>query len=113
MTAWEAAHKTISPIVGNKPINGPASKFMQAKGFAVSPYGVFKCYEDFLDVLIIDEGDECTVEDKEGAVLKTGIIIKNERGCEKIAMFLKKFVESKNRKLYIPPACYLSKGCKK
>jgi LPPG:FO 2-phospho-L-lactate transferase len=54
----------ISPIIENNPISGPAGKFMRAKGFEVSPYGVFKCYEDFLDVLVIDESDESPVSEK-------------------------------------------------
>jgi LPPG:FO 2-phospho-L-lactate transferase len=82
----------ISPIVGNKPISGPAGKFMRAKGFEVSPYGVFKCYEDFLAMFVIDKGDECKV-DKEVAVFKTDIIIKNGADSEKLAMFLKKYLK--------------------
>ncbi len=82
----------ISPIVGNKPISGPAGKFMQAKGFEVSPYGVFKCYEDFLDVLVIDKDDECPT-DKEVEVLKTDIIIKNDADSEKLAAFLKRYLQ--------------------
>jgi LPPG:FO 2-phospho-L-lactate transferase len=78
----------ISPIVGNEPVSGPAGKFMRAKGFEVSPYGVFKCYEDFLDVLIIDTGDECRVEDKELKVLKTDIMIRNDADSERLGMFL-------------------------
>jgi LPPG:FO 2-phospho-L-lactate transferase len=61
---------------------------MQAKGFEVSPYGVFKCYEDFLDVLIIDTGDECTVRDKNVEVVKTDIMIRNDEDSEKLASFL-------------------------
>ncbi len=79
----------ISPIVGNEPVSGPAGKFMQAKGFEVSPYGVFKCYEDFLDVLIIDTEDECLVEDEGVDVFKTNIIIRNAESSEKLAIFLK------------------------
>lgn len=82
----------ISPIVGNEPISGPAGKFMRAKGFEVSPYGVFKCYEDFLDVLVIAKGDECPT-DKEVEVLKTDIIIKNDADSEKLARFLKRYLE--------------------
>jgi len=81
----------ISPIVGTEPVSGPAGKFMRAKGFEVSPYGVFKCYEDFLDVLIIDRGDECTVEDEEVDVFKTDIIIRNDADSEKLATFLQNF----------------------
>ncbi len=81
----------ISPIVGNKPISGPAGKFMRAKGFEVSPYGVFKCYEDFLDVLVIDKKDECRV-DKEVKVVKTDIMIKHDEDSEKLAMLLRNFL---------------------
>ncbi|MHC1567364.1 MAG: 2-phospho-L-lactate transferase [Candidatus Syntropharchaeia archaeon] len=52
----------ISPIVGGKPVSGPAAKFMKAKGYEVSSYGIFRCYEDFLDLLIIDEKDDFQVE---------------------------------------------------
>lgn len=83
----------ISPIVGNKPISGPAGKLMQAKGFEVSPYGVFKCYEDFLDVLVIAKGDECRVKDKEVEVVKTDIIIRNVGDSEKLATFLRDFLK--------------------
>jgi len=79
----------ISPIVGNEPVSGPTGKFMRAKGFEVSPYGVFKCYEDFLDVLVIDKGDECTVRDKNVEIVKTDIMIKNAGSSEKLAIFLK------------------------
>ncbi len=81
----------ISPIIENKPVSGPAGKFMQAKGFEISPYGIFKCYEDFLDVLVIDEGDECKEGDKEVDVLKTDIMIKTADSSEKLAMLLKEY----------------------
>ncbi len=83
----------ISPIIENKPVSGPAGKFMQAKGFEISPYGIFKCYEDFLDVLVIDEGDECKEGDKEVDVLKTDIMIKNADSSEKLAMLLKEYLK--------------------
>ncbi|HID19746.1 MAG TPA: 2-phospho-L-lactate transferase [Methanophagales archaeon] len=81
----------ISPIVGNKPISGPAGKFMHAKGFEVSPYGVFKCYEDFLDLLVIDAGDECP---KGVEVHKTDIIIKNEADSEVLAKGLRDILDN-------------------
>jgi LPPG:FO 2-phospho-L-lactate transferase len=82
----------ISPIVGNNPISGPAGKLMQAKGVEVSPYGVFKCYEDFLDVLIIDTGDACVAGNDVG-VLKTDIVIKNEKDSERLARFAKSCID--------------------
>ena len=47
----------ISPIIGNNPVSGPASKFMNALGHDVSCFGVAKMYSKFLDKFIIDLED--------------------------------------------------------
>ncbi len=47
----------VSPIIGNKPVSGPAGKLMKAAGFDVSPMGVARCYKDLIDVLVIDGQD--------------------------------------------------------
>lgn len=47
----------ISPIVGGAPIKGPADKLMRGMGHEVSAVGVARCYQDFLDVLVIDTQD--------------------------------------------------------
>ncbi|MBE6486174.1 MAG: 2-phospho-L-lactate transferase [Methanosphaera stadtmanae] len=47
----------ISPIIGKDAVSGPASKFMEAKGFDVTPVGVAKIYEEFLDHYIINSSD--------------------------------------------------------
>ena len=47
----------ISPIVGGRPVRGPADKFMAAIGVEVSPRGVAQLYRDFVDVLVVDEQD--------------------------------------------------------
>lgn len=83
----------ISPIVGTEAVSGPAGKFMRAKGFDVSPYGVYTCYKDFLDVLVIDKGDDCPV-DTGVEVLKTDIMIKKDRDSKRLALFLKKYLEN-------------------
>jgi len=80
----------ISPIVGTEAVSGPAGKFMRAKGFDVSPYGVYTCYKDFLDVLVIDKNDECAV-DTGADVLKTDIMIKKDKDSKRLATFLKKY----------------------
>lgn len=48
----------ISPIIGGKPVSGPAAKFMSAKGFEVSCFGVATMYKEFLDKFIIDTIDK-------------------------------------------------------
>lgn len=51
----------VSPIIGNKPVSGPAGKLMQAKGYEVSSKGVAESYSDFLDVLVIDSRDNSDI----------------------------------------------------
>ena len=83
----------VSPILGSEPVSGPAAKFMRAKGFEVSACGVFKCYEDFLDALVVEKGDkeaECQVGG--GKILKTEILIKNDAESERLAKFLREDV---------------------
>jgi LPPG:FO 2-phospho-L-lactate transferase len=47
----------VSPIVGDAPVSGPAGKMMRAKGLEVTPIGVARAYERWLDVLVVDERD--------------------------------------------------------
>jgi LPPG:FO 2-phospho-L-lactate transferase len=47
----------VSPIVGGRAIKGPADRMLRDQGLAVSPVSIAKLYEDFLDVLVIDEAD--------------------------------------------------------
>lgn len=47
----------VSPIIGNKPVSGPAGKFMHALGHEVSSFGVAAMYQDFLDKFYIDHQD--------------------------------------------------------
>jgi len=81
----------ISPIVGTEPISGPAGKFMHAKGFEVSPYGVYKCYADFLDLLVIAASDECP---KDVEVHKTDIILKNAADSEVLAKVIRDIIDN-------------------
>jgi hypothetical protein len=64
---------------------------MRAKGFEVSPHGVYSCYKDFLDAFVIAKNDECPVDTKVD-VLKTDIMIKKDRDSKRMAMFLKKYL---------------------
>ena len=47
----------VSPIIGDKPVSGPAAKFMKALGFDVSCLGVANIYKEFLDKFVIDDID--------------------------------------------------------
>ncbi|MBD3229630.1 MAG: 2-phospho-L-lactate transferase [Candidatus Lokiarchaeota archaeon] len=48
----------ISPIVGDKPIKGPADKLMIGTGYEVSALGVARIYQDFIKNFIIDHQDK-------------------------------------------------------
>ena len=63
----------VSPIIGNDSVSGPASKFMNALGIEVSSVGVAKLYEEFLDVMVIDEKDE-NLKDTLGEIINKVII---------------------------------------
>lgn len=47
----------VSPIVGGAAVSGPAAQLMQVKGWPSTVAGVAQAYEDFLDVLVIDNVD--------------------------------------------------------
>jgi len=47
----------ISPIVRTEPVSGPARKFMESAGLPVSSIGVAEFYDDFLNILIVDNTD--------------------------------------------------------
>jgi len=69
----------ISPIVGGRPIKGPADKLMQGLGLEVSAYSVAKLYQDFLDMFIIDHADQAErkrIESLRLQVIETNTIMK-------------------------------------
>jgi LPPG:FO 2-phospho-L-lactate transferase len=47
----------VSPIIGDRPVSGPAAKFMKARGYDVSCLGVANIYKEFLDKFVIDDID--------------------------------------------------------
>ena len=59
----------ISPIVNGSPLKGPADKLMSHHGSEVSPKGVAKLYEDFLDMIILDDADKESI----GPIASMGI----------------------------------------
>ena len=57
LVASSASVVAISPIVGGGTIKGPADRMMRGLGMEVSPVGVARAYQDFLDVLVLDVQD--------------------------------------------------------
>jgi len=76
----EANVVAVSPIVGGRPIKGPADKLMHGLGLEVSAYSVAKLYCEFLDVFVIDQVDRREKKRIEGLglnVVATNTIMKN------------------------------------
>ncbi len=56
--ALEKSYVTsVSPIIGDDTVSGPAGKFMKAKGYEVNCIGVCNIYKNFLDHYIINTTD--------------------------------------------------------
>ena len=58
----QAPVAAISPIVGGAAVSGPAGALMAAQKLPVSAAGVAQAYEDFLDILFVDERDADAAE---------------------------------------------------
>lgn len=80
----------ISPIIGNAPVSGPAGKFMRAKGYEISPLGVFKFYEDILSALIVDESDSSLEGDR---IFATKTMMKSKNDAIKLSEFILKIFD--------------------
>lgn len=52
----------ISPLIGGKPLKGPADKLMRGLGLEASSSEIAKLYKDFLDVMVLDDSDGGEVE---------------------------------------------------
>ncbi len=79
----------VSPVIGNKPVSGPAGKFMRAKGYDVSPLGVADIYADFLDVLVVHNTDADFVGVHNGIeIVATDIIMRSKDDARRLSEFL-------------------------
>lgn len=80
----------VSPIIGKNPVSGPAGKFMKAKGYEVSPIGVYEIYKDLLSALIVDETDSNLASER---VFATKTIIKSKEDAIRLSEFILKLFD--------------------
>ncbi|WP_456468723.1 2-phospho-L-lactate transferase [Archaeoglobus sp.] len=80
----------VSPIVGNKPFSGPAGKLMKAKGFEVSPKGVFDVYSNFLDLLVVDTEDSNLESNN---IVSTNTLMRCKEDAVRLAEFVVKLFD--------------------
>ncbi len=78
----------ISPLIGGKPVKGPADRLMKGLGLEVSSYEIANLYKDFLDLMVIDTSDEMEEEDIRGlgvGSFVTDTLISDDAKSEKIS----------------------------
>ena len=51
----------MSPLIGGRPVKGPADKMMRALGVAPTPLGLADFYADLLDAMVLDTADRSFV----------------------------------------------------
>lgn len=83
----------VSPIIGDAPVSGPAGKLMKAKGYPVSSKGVAECYEDILDMMVIDETDNADEKDFSVMVVKYDTMMTSIDKSEALARRVLELVE--------------------
>jgi len=90
--ASHARVSAVSPLIGGKPIKGPADRVMQSLGLPAGNRGVVAAYEGLIDRLAIDESDRDDAGDLEGVVdvLITDIMIKEQAAATSLAATLVK-----------------------
>ena len=72
----------VSPIIGDKPVSGPADKFMHALGYDVSSCGVANMYQNFLDKFFIDLDDIVHEEEIEKLISEVVVTNTNMKNIE-------------------------------
>jgi LPPG:FO 2-phospho-L-lactate transferase len=84
----------VSPIVGGKPVSGPADRFMESKGLEVNSISVAKIYEGLISSLIIDSSDENSdaIEDLGIKCYSTNTIMKSLKDKKALAEFMLKII---------------------
>lgn len=81
----------ISPIIGRKPISGPAGKYLKSKNIEISPLGVAKFYSKFISKFVVHNSDLNFADPLMNTNVKTyntNIIMRNKRDEVNLAKFI-------------------------
>jgi LPPG:FO 2-phospho-L-lactate transferase len=91
LRATQSPIAAVSPIVGGAAVSGPAGKLMEMMGWPSSIAGIVQAYEDFLDVLVVDEADHAEaaqLQKPELRVLSTNTIMRSFEDKCRLAQFV-------------------------
>lgn len=78
----------VSPLVGGKPLKGPADRLMKSLGLEVSSLQIARMYSDFLNLMVVDSSDHLEAEKikSEGIeTLVTHTVISNTQTARTLA----------------------------
>ncbi|WP_462136946.1 2-phospho-L-lactate transferase [Candidatus Mycalebacterium sp.] len=67
----KAVIAAVSPLVGGRPLKGPADRLMKSLGLEVSSFQIARMYSDFLNLMVIDNSDSHEAEKIKSAGLET------------------------------------------
>jgi LPPG:FO 2-phospho-L-lactate transferase len=77
----------VSPIIGGRPVSGPADRFMQAKGYSPDSKGVAEVYKWAIHTLVVDNTDS-DFEIRYLDVVKTNTIMKSTEDKKALAEYV-------------------------
>jgi LPPG:FO 2-phospho-L-lactate transferase len=83
----------VSPLIGNRALSGPASKYLDVMGIESSPAGIADHYSEIASNLIISDTDEAYVNRIRSTgvgVHKTNIIMENEQDENRLSKYILK-----------------------
>ncbi len=83
----------VSPIIGDKALSGPASKYLKTMDIESSPAGIASFYSDIASNLVISESDaeyENKIQNHGVEAYKTNIIMENEQDEIRLSNYILK-----------------------
>ena len=83
----------VSPLIGGKPLKGPADKLMRGLGLEASSSEIANLYKDFLDVMVLDDSDSGEVEKINSLGIKTFVTDTIMTDDEKSKILSEKIIE--------------------
>lgn len=78
----------ISPLIGGRPLKGPADRLMKGLGMEVSSTQIARIYSDFLDTMVIhetDSGEKDSIKNAGISTLVTDTLMTDDRKSERLS----------------------------
>lgn len=86
----------VSPLIGGRPLKGPADRLMKGLGMEVSSKQIAEIYSDFLDVMVIDEtdaGEKAGIEETGIKALTADTVMSSDDKSENLSRTILRYLE--------------------